>query len=240
MVFNIPQYILRFVKRTGFSFLFRPSILFSINCSVPPCTADIYMLNEISSTFCLVVQGDIGLDWHIQNSALWPFLCRPLYRTLYINFGHKGLITNLWGATRDRNTIWSNAVEFKLLAWSSIAQSVCEWAFSLLANRCLETSRFEYDMSPLDSNIACLCQSIEINNNKHVYRHSQVRKPNGSEVRWAECSLVIGTGCWVQVFSLILDSSVGLWVGIQSAGEYVSWDFQFESCIQQRKTTCLL
>ena len=74
-------------------------------------------------------------------------------------------------------------------------------------------------VSPLDSNIACLCQSIEINNNKHVYRQSQVRKPNGSEVKWAECSLIIGTGCWVQVFSLILDSSVGLWVGIQSAGE---------------------
>ena len=39
---------------------------------------------------------------------------------------------------------------------------------------------------------------------------------NGSEVKWAECSLIIGTGCWVHVFSLILDSSVGLWVGIQS------------------------
>ena len=35
----------------------------------------------------------------------------------------------------------------------------------------------------------------------------------------AECSLIIRTGCWVQIFSLILDSSVGLWVGIQSAGE---------------------
>ena len=52
-----------------------------------------------------------------------------------------------------------------------------------------------------------------------MYVCSQVRKPNGSEVKWAECSLIIGTGCWVQVFSLILDSSVGLWVGIQSAGD---------------------
>ena len=49
---------------------------------------------------------------------------------------------------------------------------------------------------------------------------------NGSEVKWAECSLLIGTGCWVQVFSLILDGSVGLWVGIQSAGDKVPWDFQ--------------
>ena len=27
----------------------------------------------------------------------------------------------------------------------------------------------------------------EIKNNKHVYRQSQVRKPIGSEVKWAEC-----------------------------------------------------
>ena len=68
--------------------------------------------------------------------------------------------------------------------------------------------------------MAC-CQSIEINNNKHVYRQSQVRKPTGSGVECAECSLVIGTGCRVQVFSLILDSSVGLPADIQSAGDLV-------------------
>ena len=77
-------------------------------------------------------------------------------------------------------------------------------------------------MSPLDSKIACRCQSIEINNNKHVYRQSQVRMPNGSGIEWAECSLIIGTGCRVKVsFSLILDSSVGLSAGIQSAGDSV-------------------
>ena len=81
------------------------------------------------------------------------------------------------------------------------------------------TSAEEDNLSPLDSNIACLCQGIEINSNKHVYRQSQVRKPTGSEVEWAECLLIIGTGCRVQVFSLILDSSVGLSAGIQSAGE---------------------
>ena len=32
----------------------------------------------------------------------------------------------------------------------------------------------------------------------YVYRPSQVRKPIGSEVKRAECSLIIGTGCWVQ------------------------------------------
>ena len=43
--------------------------------------------------------------------------------------------------------------------------------------------------------------------------------PNGSGVRWAECLLIIGTGCRVHVFSVILDGSVGLSAGIQSAGE---------------------
>ena len=65
-------------------------------------------------------------------------------------------------------------------------------------------------------------QSIEINNNTHVYCQSQVRKPTGSGVKWAECLLIIGMGCQVQVFSLIIDSSVGLSVGIQSAGDFVS------------------
>ena len=67
----------------------------------------------------------------------------------------------------------------------------------------------EDNLSPFDLNIACLCQS-------------QVRKPIGSGVEWAECSLIIGTGCRGQVFSLILDSSVGLSVRIQSAGDLVS------------------
>ena len=109
-----------------------------------------------------------------------------------------------------------------------IAQSVCQRAFSPLAIRCLGPrvqilhSAEEHNLSPFDLNIACLCQSIEINNNKYVYRQSQVRKSTDSGVKWAECSLIIGTGCRVQVFSLILDSSVGLSASIQSAGDLVS------------------
>ena len=79
----------------------------------------------------------------------------------------------------------------------------------------------EDNLSLSDSKISCLCQSIEINNNKHVNHQSQVQKHIGREVKWAECTLIIGTGSWVQVFSLIIDSSVDLWVGIQSAGELV-------------------
>ena len=41
-------------------------------------------------------------------------------------------------------------------------------------------------------------------------------------------------------FSLILDSSVSLWVGIQSAGELVSQALGFESWSHQREPMCLL
>ena len=103
----------------------------------------------------------------------------------------------------------------------------CQQAFSLLAIWCLGPrvqimySAEEHNLSPFDLNIACLCKSIDINNNKYVYRQSQVRKSIESWTKWAECSLIIGTGCQVQVFSLILDSSVGLLASIQSAGDLV-------------------
>ena len=47
-------------------------------------------------------------------------------------------------------------------------------------------------------------------------------KPIASEVKWVECSLIIGMGCWVHILSLTLDSSDGLWVVIQSVGNLVS------------------
>ena len=61
-----------------------------------------------------------------------------------------------------------------MYVWSSIAQSVCQRAFSLLAIWCLGPrvqilhSAEEHNLSPFDLNIACLCQSIEINNNRYV------------------------------------------------------------------------
>ena len=82
------------------------------------------------------------------------------------------------------------------------AQSVCGWAFSLLAISPASNSTFSKGrlVFLFDSKIACLSQSIKINN-KHVYRQSQVRKPIVSKVKWAECSLIIGTGCWVLIFA---------------------------------------
>ena len=43
-----------------------------------------------------------------------------------------------------------------------------------------------------------------------------------SGAKWAECSLIIGTGCRVQVFSLILGNSAGLSASIHSLGDLVS------------------
>ena len=56
------------------------------------------------------------------------------------------------------------------------AQSVCQRTFSLLSvpetlhgfESCIQQRTEEDNLSPFDSKIACLCQSIEINN-KHVF-----------------------------------------------------------------------
>ena len=101
--------------------------------------------------------------------------------------------------------------------------SVC-WRFAVsdvpasnhAFNRGRQLVSFQFD------NLYFLCQSIKIKSNKHIYRQSQVRKPVDSEVKWAECSFIIGTGCWAQLLWRILDNSPGLWVDIQSAGDLVS------------------
>ena len=107
------------------------------------------------------------------------------------------------------NACWSQgwAVEFKffsLIRDSSVGlsagiQSAGDWVSETLWVRILHSAE-EDNLSPFDSKIACLCQSSEINNNKYVYRQSQVRMPNGSGLRWAECLLIVVTGCRVQLF----------------------------------------
>ena len=83
---------------------------------------------------------------------------------------------------------WDGLLSSSFLARSSRAQSVCQRAFSLLAIWCLGPrvqilhSAEEHNLAPFDLNIASLCQSIEINNNKYVYRQSQVRKSTVSGV----------------------------------------------------------
>ena len=77
---------------------------------------------------------------------------------------------------------------------------------------------FPYQWSLMISSFTCgLYASPCARTSKlNVYHQSQMRKPTGSGVEWTECSWIIGTGYWAEVFSLIFDSSIGLSAGIQS------------------------
>ena len=101
-------------------------------------------------------------------------------------------------------------------------------------------SEEEDNLSPFDWKTITLCQSIKINNNKNVYCQSQVRKPISSEVKWAECSLTIGTGCWVKVFAwCLIAQSIFQW-GLSLLAIQCLIIPSFKSCIQQRKTTSFI
>ena len=67
-----------------------------------------------------------------------------------------------------------------------------------------------------------------------------MRKPTGSGFEWAECLLIIGMGYWVQVFSLILNSSFGLSVGIQSSGKSVTKTLGSNPAFSRIIQPCLL
>ena len=49
-----------------------------------------------------------------------------------------------------------------------------------------------------------------------------MRKQTDNGVELAECFLILDMGCQIQVFNLILDSSVSLSAGVQSAEDLVS------------------
>ena len=76
------------------------------------------------------------------------------------------------------------------LVWFSIAHRVCQRAVSLLAiwflrpwARVLHSAE-EDNLSPLDSNIACMCQIFEINRNKHIARARCEAQPAVGRVGW--------------------------------------------------------
>ena len=163
-----------------------------------------------SSSSCLILDSSVSLSARIQSAGDLvsgtpgsnPAFSRGTHRQSQVRKSTDSGVK--WA---ECSLIIGTGCRVQVLAWSSIAQSVCQRAFSLLAILCLGPrvqilhSAEEHNLSPFDLNIACLCQSIEINNNKHVYRQSQVRKSTDSGVKWAECSLIIGTGCRVQVLA---------------------------------------
>ena len=88
------------------------------------------------------------------------------------------------------------AVEFKFLAWSSIAQSVCQQAFGLLANRCLRSPGFEScsqqrkttSLLSIRKSLACARASKLTTTNTYIARAR------------CECQMAVGSGglnaCW--------------------------------------------
>ena len=127
-----------------------------------------------------------------------------------------------WMLTHHRDGLLSSS----FLAWSSIAQSVCEWAFSLLAIRCLETSRFESCFQqrkttcPLKIRISLACARASKLTATNMY-NARARCESQTAVKSSGLNAHSSQGraAEFKFFSLILDSSVGLWVGIQSAGD---------------------
>ena len=114
------------------------------------------------------------------------------------------------------------------LAWSSIAQSVCQQAFSLMEigfqrpsglESCIQQRKTTCLLS-IQKSLAC-ARASKSTTNMYIAR-----------ARY-ECQMAVGSGglnaCWLwgravefKFFSLILDSSVGLSEGIQSDGDWVS------------------
>ena len=112
-----------------------------------------------------------------------PFLSiHSIHKSIFISFHH---------SFHSHQTIMKNTLQDPY---------VCH----KLLRRCwLRFARF--NMFPFTKQlIASLWTPEWITNNQSnwfiiVYVQSQVRMPNGSGVRWAECLLIIGTGCRVQV-----------------------------------------
>ena len=143
-------------------------------------------LHKLMLKWMIAHQDNLTFAWHLKQIRhetehgkrtglaveLWFFYLRP----------NKQLSTESicrWFETQSR-TLWRLCDETE--CQNSIPKSLVQ----------ILHSAEDDNLSPFEFRIACLCQSIEINNNKYAYRQSQARKPNGSGVEWAECSLIIG------------------------------------------------
>ena len=126
-----------------------PTIFYCVQHIIRMLISNIYMIKERIS------------PWYQTNKA--KHLCMYVRTRLSPEPGAKA------------NWQWSRAIigtgcRVQVLCLISIAQSVCQRAFSLMAIWCLRPwaqilhSAEKDNLSPLDLNIACLCQSIEIDN----------------------------------------------------------------------------
>ena len=159
-------------------------------------------LGSVTTTGCQPNEMGVFSGEHQQSTCLFVMLVRP-HIVIYWKWNY---LPTYWWSTKKGKSFLCWVQVFCLILDSSVGlsagiQSAGDWVSETLRVRILHSAE-EDNLSPFDSKIACLCQSIEINNNKYVYCLSQVRMPNGSGVRWAECLVIIEMGCWVQGFLL--------------------------------------
>ena len=144
----------------------------------------------------------------------------------------------------------------------SVERSVTKGQSSRLV-RILHSAE-EDNLSPFDSNIVCLCQNIEINNNTHVcmyvwcmyacmHNFSSIKRTCWTAGSWRSClslevvsSIPAGSTILYRFPCGFICVSLCQSIKIKPTNMYVCMleiRFQrpwFKSCIQQRKTTCLL
>ena len=109
---------------------------------------------------------------------------------------------------------------------SHLWKSVCQRAFSLLAIWCLRgwwvrilLSTEEDNLSPFDLNINCLCQSIEINNNKQI---------NLAHI------------CGPDIINGQLDLEISPKRSWNTSRDFTSWIMPYPLMYEAITTTCLL
>ena len=150
--------------------------------------------------------------WPWQLPEEWPEACGSL--TVVGAATKHGFGTDpirnptIWLAeSRNQVNYFAYRGRIKVLAWSSIAQSVCQRALSLLEIR-FQKSWVRILHSAKGDNL--FLDTIAV-----------AWSERAGQLAAGGVASVIGMGYWVQVFSLILNRSVSLSAGIQSAGDCV-------------------
>ena len=126
-----------------------------------------------------------------------------------------------WMLAHHRDGLLSSS----FLAWSSIAQLICERAFSMLAIKCLRHPSFESCIQQrkttcllsIRKSLAC-ARASKLTTNIYIAT-ARCKSQSAVKSSGLNARSPLGQAVEFKFFSLILDSSVGLWVGIQSAGD---------------------
>ena len=120
-----------------------------------------------------------------------------------------------------------------VFAWSWISQSVCEWTFVLLANWCIRLPSLESCIQQRKTTncILSIRESLACVRSSKL-QQTYISPDPGAKAKqqWSQVDRMLAhhrDGLSSSSFCLIVDNAVGLWVGIQSAGDLVSQTSQF-------------